>query len=114
MYEDLVFMPDNRESVLSQIDFTAKMLRTKLMAYVSNFSSTPDNITFEIVDEDCRVDESLESAIADCILSNILSWWYTLRNTELSQLYAQRASDDADEAVHLLPPKFTTRRCRFF
>ena len=114
VYEDLVFMPDNRESVLTQIDFTAKMLRTKLMAYVSYFSSTPDNITFEIVDEDCRVDESLESVIADCILSNILSWWYTLRNTELSQLYAQRASDDADEAVHLLTPKFTTRRCRFF
>ena len=113
-YEDFVFMPDYRETVLMQIDFTAKMLHTKLLTHVSYFSSTPDSVTFEIIGEDCRVDESLESVIADCFLSNILSWWYTLRNTELSQLYAQRTNDDADEALHLLTPKFTTRRCRFF
>lgn len=113
-YEDFVFMPDNREVVLTQIDFTAKMLRTKLMAHITIFSSTPDNVMFDVALNECSVDESLEAAIFDCILSNILSWWYTLRNTELSQLYAQRANGDADEALHLLTPKFTTHKGRFF
>ena len=114
VYDDFVFVGDNPEQVLSQIDFAAKMLRTKLYAHLTYFTSTPSNVEFEFVTEECRVDESLESVIADCFLSNILSWWYTLRSTELSLNYAQRANDDAAKALHLLTPKFTTHRGRYF
>lgn len=114
VYDDFVFVGDNPEQVLAQIDFAGKMLRTKLYAHLADFASTPSSVDFEFVTEECRVDESLESVIADCILANILGWWYTLRNTELSLLYAQRANDDADEALHLLTPKFTTHRGRYF
>ena len=114
VYDDFVFMSDQQEAASLQIDFTAKMLRTKLGAHVVDFSSTPEEVVFDVAVDDCRVDDSLESLLAECILSNVLSWWYTLRNAELSNLYAQRANDAADEALHILTPKFTTHRGRMF
>ena len=114
VYDDYVFVGDNLEQVLEKIDFVAKVLRTKLFAYLKSANSTPEGIQFEFNVQECRVDGSLEAVITDCFVANILNWWYTMRDTDLALLYAQRASDDADEAQHLLTPKFTTRRCRMF
>lgn len=114
VYDDYVFIADNLEQVLEKIDFVAKVLRTKLFAYLKSLNSTPESIEFEFTMQECRVDESLEAVITDCFVASILNWWYQMRDTDLSLLYAQRASDDADEALHLLTPKFTTRRCRMF
>ena len=114
VFDDFVFVADNRELVLSQIDFAAKVIRTKLYAHLGKFESTPEAIYMEIAVPECRVDESLEAVITDFLTATLLSWWYTLRNSDLSTLYAQRAVDDIDEAVHLITPKFTTRRCRLY
>ncbi len=114
VYEDFVFLPDNRREAEAILARASVSINSLLKAHILEMTLSPNVIIFAMQIEKCSDAGQMGLFMTDYMVYSLLGWWYAARNTALSESCNLRAADSAAEVLHMLTPKFSERRVRLF
>lgn len=113
-YDDFILSTDEKEQFVVEFQSAVTELCAEYPAALGLLVLSEARMSVDISLSRMQPLESVERMLKDWLKARMLGWWYRMRNADLFQMQAVKASEAGERLLSAFNPSCTVRRLRYF